>query len=50
MLSFWILPSKEGHGHYLNWGLTISVALLAVSELRERERREPKTEWEAEWC
>lgn len=35
MLSFWILPSKEGHGHYLNWGLTISVALLAVSELRE---------------
>lgn len=31
MLSFWILPAKDGHGHYLNWGLTISVTLLAVS-------------------
>lgn len=31
MLSFWFLPKAEGHGHYLNWGLTMSVSFLAVS-------------------
>lgn len=33
MLTFLVLPEKDGHGHYLNWGMVISVVILEVRGL-----------------
>lgn len=39
MLTFIVLGPKEGHGHYLSWGLVICLVFFEVSSQSVRRSR-----------